>query len=183
MISATKVVHIPIETLDFDDRAFVFRATLRTADLQAIIACQQAGWTKVEVADLMGLSQRQRQNLERLLTLPVPIQAAIDNPADHFGATHGLELSRLSRRYPRLDIPSWIARVNAERLSVSKMKREIGRAHRPTERPRLGSIFNDKATDRDKGVFRFDAVKVVIADLDHRSVLGVKRTGPQPRPR
>lgn len=40
------------------------------------------------------------------------------------------------------------------------------RAHRLTEPPRLGSIFNDKATDRDKGVFRFDAVKVVVADLD-----------------
>jgi hypothetical protein len=53
-------------------------------------------------------------------------------------------------------------------MSVTKMKREIGRAHKPTTPPPLGSIFNDKATDVAKGVFRFDAVKVVVADLDEQ---------------
>jgi hypothetical protein len=42
---------------------------------------------------------------------------------------------------------------------------DIGRAHKPTHR-RLGSIFNENATDKARGVFRLDAVKVVVADLD-----------------
>jgi ParB/RepB/Spo0J family partition protein len=132
----------------------------------AIISCDLAGWSGVDVAELMGLGVRQRQNLKRLLTLPEPIIAAIDSPDHHCGATHGIELGRLVRRYPQLDLGHWIARVDAERLSVARMKREVSRACRPPEPPRLRTIFNDKATDKAKGVFRFDAVKVVVSELD-----------------
>jgi ParB/RepB/Spo0J family partition protein len=133
-----------------------------------ILRYQQAGWTSFDIAELMGLRRRQLLNIRSLLDLPTSIQAAIDNPDHHFGATHGIELGRLLRSYPQLDIAGWISRVNDERLSVAKMKREVGRAHKPTTPPPLGSIFNDKATDRAKGIFRFDAVKVVVADLDNQ---------------
>jgi len=127
---------------------------------------QQSGWTSFDIAELMGLRRRQLLYIRSLLDLPAPIQAAIDDPDDHFSATHGIELGRLQRKYPQIDLPTWIARVNGECMSVSKMKRDIGRAYRPTTKPRLGSIFNESATDKSGGVFRFDAVKVVVADLD-----------------
>lgn len=246
MISATEVSQIGITKLVFEDQAFMFRATLRTSDLEAsiavegqqipiivrpatdpgryqiisgfrratamralgyeriaaivrldldddetafraaiieneqrqtysdidralaVIAYEKAGWSSVEVADLMGLKERQKRNLKKLLTLPAAIQAAIDDPEDHFGATHGIELGRLARKYPDIDLDSWIARVNEERMSVAKMKVEVGRAHKPKGRPRLGSIFNDKATDRAEGVYRLDAVKIVPAELDEQ---------------
>ena len=127
----------------------------------AIIRYEQAGWTRVEVADLMGLSERQKNNLKRLISLPEAVQTAIDDPDDHCSATHGLVLGQLARRYP--DLEHWVATINRDQLSVTQLRRAI---HKPTTPPRLGSIFNDKATDRGKGVFRFDAVKVVVADLD-----------------
>ncbi len=133
-----------------------------------ILRYQQAGWTSFDIADLMGLRRRQLLYIRSLLDLPAPIQSAIDDPDDHFSATHGIELGRLQRKYPQIDLPTWIARVDQERMSVAKMKREIGRAYRPTTRLRLGSIFNESATDKAGGVFRFDAVKVVVAQLDEQ---------------
>ena len=132
----------------------------------AIIRYEQAGWTSVEVADLMGLSEHQKSNLERLLTLPDVVQAAIDDPDDHCSATHGLVFGRLARRYPDLDVEHWVAAINHDLLSVAQLRRAIHEAHKPGSPPRLGSIFNGKATDKAKGVFRFDAVKVVVAELD-----------------
>ena len=180
--SAIKALGLPtvaaIIRRDLDDDQAAFRASIieneqrsTYSDIDralAILRCEQAGWTGLEVAELMGLHKRQKNNLKLLLTLPAPIQAAIDDPDDHFSATHGIELGRLQRRYPQIDLPAWITRVNQERLSVSKMKRDVGRAHKPTTPPRLGSIFNDTATDRAHGVFRFDAVKVVVTDLDEQ---------------
>jgi ParB/RepB/Spo0J family partition protein len=246
MIQSTEVVHIPLAEIDLDDRSFMFRVALRTADLQesiaaegqqipiivrptvdgrgyqlisgyrratamrelgldsiaaivrhdldddelafraaiieneqrqtysdidralAIIRYQQAGWSAVEVQELMGLGRRQRFNLMTLLTLSQAVQAAIDDPGDHFGATHGLALNQLARRYPQLDEEHWIARVNAERISVAKLRRAVHKEYRPAGPPKIGSIFNDQATDRANGVYRFDAVKVVIAQLDQQ---------------
>jgi len=244
MIRYTEYANLPIAKLDFDERTFMFRVTLRLAGLQASIAAEgqqipivvrpsvggeafqiisgfrrasamrglgldtiaaivrhdldddelafraaiieneqrqtysdidralaiiryeQAGWSSVEVADLMGLSERQKSNLKRLLTLPDTVQAAIDDPDDHCSATHGLVLGQLARRYADLDVEHWVATINRDQLSVTKLRRAIHQAHKPAGRPRLGSIFSDTATDRAKGVYRFDAVKVVVAELD-----------------
>jgi hypothetical protein len=78
-----------------DDRSFMFRATLRTADLQA----------------------------------------AIDDPKDHFGATHGLALGQLARRYPELVVEPRNVCVNAEQLSVSKLRRRCTRSTSPPAHP------------------------------------------------
>jgi len=42
----------------------------------------------------------------------------------------------------------------------------VHKANKPTGHQPLGSVFNATATDKAAGVYRFDAVKVVIADLD-----------------
>ncbi len=181
-VSAIRMLGFPtvaaIIRRDLDDDQDAFRAAIIENEQRAtysdidralaIIRCEQAGWRGLDVAALMGLRKRQKNNLKILLTLPEPVQAAIDDPDDHFSATHGIELGRLHRRYPQLDLPTWIARVNRERLSVVKMKREVNHACRPTSRPRLGSIFNESTTDRERGVFRFDAVKVVVGELDEQ---------------
>jgi ParB/RepB/Spo0J family partition protein len=251
VIPSSNIAHLPIVSLDFDDRSYVFRATLRTADLRASIAVEgqqipiivrpgprsdryqivsgfrratamrelgletiaaivrtdlddeaafraaivenelrqtysdidralaiiryeQAGWSGVEVADLMGLKERQKFNLKRLLTLPESVQDAIDDPEDHCTATHGLVLGQLGRRYPDLEFERWLVVINRERLSVTQLRRAVHRAHKSAEAPRLGSIFNDKACDREKGVYRLDAVKVVIPDLDEQERMQLK---------
>ncbi len=246
MIPVSEVVKIALENLAYEDRSFMFRATLRVADLKASIAAEgqqipiivrpspaadtyqivsgfrratamrelgfdtiaaivrhdleddelafraaiieneqrqtysdidralaiiryeQAGWSSVEVADLMGLRERQKRNLKRLLTLPEPIQIAIDDPSDHCTATHGLVLGQLLHRYPDLEVERWVAAINQQRLSVTQLRRAVHKVHKPRGHQPLGSIFNDKATDKAAGVFRFDAVKVVVADLDER---------------
>ena len=70
--------------------------------------------------------------------------------------------------YPQLVVREWIDRVNAERMSVAKMKREANRAFRPTEPPPLGSMFNEQATDKARSVFRLDAIRIVVAELDEQ---------------
>jgi len=116
----------------------------------------------------MGLSERQKSNIKRLLTLPEAVQAAIDDPDDHCSATHGLVLGQLARRYPELDVEQWVTTINRDQLSVTQLRRAVHKAHKPVGRPRLGSIFGDTATDRDKGEYRFDAVKVVVSELDEQ---------------
>ena len=75
---------------DLDDDELAFRAAIieneqrqTCSDIDralAIIRYEQASWTSVEVADLMGLSERQKSKLKRLLTLPEAVQASIDDP-------------------------------------------------------------------------------------------------------
>jgi len=135
---------------DLDDDELAFRAAIieneqrqTYSDIDralAIIRYELAGWSSVEVA--------------------------IDDPDDHCSATHGLVLGQLARRYPDLDVEHWVGTLNHDQLSVTQLRRAIHKALEPTTPPCLGSIFNDKATDRSKGVFRFDAVKVVVAELD-----------------
>ena len=72
---------------DLDDDELAFRAAIieneqrqTYSDIDralAILRYEQAGWSSVDVADLMGLRERQKYNLKRLLTLPEAVQAAI----------------------------------------------------------------------------------------------------------
>jgi len=122
-----------------------------------ILRYQQAGWTSFDIAELLGLRKRQAQNIRSLLDLSAPIIAAIDDsddpddPDDHCSATHGLVLGQLARRYPDLDVEQWVTTINRDQLSVTQLRRAVHKAHKPTERPRLGSIFSETATDRDGG--------------------------------
>ncbi len=113
----------------------------------------------------MGLKRRQKYNLKALLALPARVRQAIDDPDDHFGATHGIALGQLAKKYPQLDVQRWVDAVNQQRLSVLRMKRAINMAHRPPGPEPLGSICNPTDTEKQGGVFRFRAVKVVVAEL------------------
>ncbi len=67
--------------------------------------------------------------------------------------------------------PSWIWNTGsrsstASSSPVTQLRRAIHKVHKVAGQPRLGSIYNERATDKSKGVFRLDAVKVVIAELD-----------------
>ncbi len=130
-----------------------------------ILRYQQAGWGGFDIAELMGLGRRQYFNIRSLLELPQPVRDAIADPACHFGATHGIELGRLARRHPGLDVQHWIDVVNERSLSVRRMKREAGQAHRAPGPAALGSIFEKARTDRERGVFRLRAVKIVPDEL------------------
>ena len=130
-----------------------------------ILRYQQAGWRGFDIAELMGLSRRQFFNIRGLLDLPEPIQAAISNPECHFGATHGIELGRLARRFPKLEVQHWIDTVNERCLSVTRLRREVGQAHRTPGPEPLGSIFEKDRTDRERGVFRLRALKIVTEEL------------------
>jgi len=138
----------------------------------AIKAYKDRKYKGREVADLMGLSKRQTQNLQSLLDLPAAVQEAIDDPEQHFGTTHALTLKKLKAQYPTLDYEKWIAQVNADRLSVSRLKLAVGKERAGSAKPAgYGSMFNSKRTDWDSGVVRlsprsFDIDRMSDSDLE-----------------
>lgn len=74
-----------------------------------------------DVAALLGIGVRQKNNLRRLLTLPASAQAAIV-AADHpFSSTHALQLLRAMGRGEMVDIEAWVERIRREQLSVSAL--------------------------------------------------------------
>lgn len=137
------------------DRAYVLHAH------------RSAGYRQVDVAKMMGLSERQERNLEGLLKLPEEVQAAIDDPNQVFKATHALVLRRASGGAENFGWAEWIKRVNDENLSVSALKLRLGRelAKNKPEQSKAPSIFRNSGTDLEGGVIRFSPIKVNISDL------------------
>ncbi len=131
----------------------------------AVLRCDQAGWRGADVARLMGLKERQLRNIRSLLALPLVVQQAIDAPEDHFGATHGIVLGRLARKHERLDFERWVRAVNGRKLSVAQMQQEVAIVHRRRGPPKRRSIFDEKVTDREAGVFRLRSVKLEVEEL------------------
>lgn len=124
------------------------------------------GYKSTEVADLLGLSKRQKNNLRSLLELPKEVQEAIDDPDQNFGATHALLLKRLQgTRYPQLEYGMWIKATNEENLSVAQLVRAVNEEYRKGERPRFDSLFNPRNTDWGKGEVRFKPVKLNIPTM------------------
>jgi len=160
---------------DLDDDEAAFRAAVveneqrkTYSDIDralVILRHQKMGYSSVEVADLMGLSKRQKNNLVSLLALPDVVKEAIDEPDSHFGATHGITLRQLASKYSELEYGKWVDAVNDDGLSVAQLKRAVNEAHKAAGPAPLGSIFNEGATKRNEGVFRLQPVKVVVNDL------------------
>lgn len=168
------VAAIVREDLDDDEAAFRAsvveneqRKTYSDIDRALVIrAHEQAGYSSVEAADLMGLSKRQKNNLKSLLDLPDEVKVAIDDPDSHFSATHGILLRRLATKRPALDVGAIVREVNGKKLSAAQMVRAANKATAgDKKRAGMGSIFNSASTDRAAGVFRLAPVKVVPADL------------------
>lgn len=135
------------------DRAYVMRAY------------QARGFRNTDIGDLMGLKKRQVKYLKSLLDLPEFVQAAIDDEAQHFSATHALSLKRMEKKHRDLDYRAWIAEVNSRGLSVAQLIRAVNAETSPKERKALGSIFNPKASDWGSGMIRFAPVKVDVGGL------------------
>lgn len=241
-IGKGEVEMLPVEELDLDDKTFMFRAVVRTGDLQRSLkeegqqipiivrrtqgkkkfqiisgfrrtqAAIRLGWKEVaaivrtglsdeeafraavlentarktysdidrayiirayrarghggeEVAKLMGLTDRQVRNLLSLLELPDEVQAAIDDPEQHFSTTHALTLKKLKAVLPKLDYNQWVAVVNEEKLSVSQLKRRVKKEHGGEGKAGFETLFQPKGTDWRKGEVRFAPVKVVIGEM------------------
>ena len=257
LVGPTRVQHLPLERLDFDDETFRFRAALRIGPLRASIAsqgqqlpivvrkrgggrpvnyqivsgfrratamralgaptiaaivredleddevafrasvlenCQRKtysdldralviksyedrGYGSVDVAMVMGLSKRQKNNLKSLLNLPDGVREAIDDPDSPFTATHGLVLKQLAGRYPDLSYSHWV-RVVADSpggLSVSRLKRAVNAHHRSQEpRATVGSLFRRSGTRLEQGVFRLQPLKIDVARLSDEEKAGLR---------
>jgi ParB/RepB/Spo0J family partition protein len=118
------------------------------------------------VVTLLKLTPRQQQHILSLLTLPVVAQEAIDDPAQHFSATHGLVLRQLSGKYPDLDWGKWVKEVNDGKLSIRDLRTMVNKEHgsKGTTKAFTG-IFREAGTDAGKGVFHFSPVKVVVGEM------------------
>lgn len=141
------------------------RRTYSDIDRALVIrSYEDRGFGSVDVADLMGLSKRQKNNLRGLLDLPPTVREAIDRPHSPFTATHGLVLKRLKGKYPTLHYGTWIRAVEEGNdglgLSVRQLKRLVNERYRPPEDAGLGSIFRRADTAPDEGVYRLQPVKI-----------------------
>jgi len=162
---------------DLDDDESAFRASVLEnsqrktySDLDralVIKSYEDRGYRSVDVAMVMGLSKRQKNNLKSLLDLPRIVQEAIDDPEGLFTATHGLALKQLKGRYPGLDYGHWVRRVNvSEGLSVSRLKRAVNAHYRSGDtRGDVGSLFRTSDTRLEHGVFRLQPLKIEVARL------------------
>ena len=118
------------------------------------------------VVGLLKLTPRQQQHLLSLLTLPDVVQEAIDEPAQHFTATHGLVLRQLSGKYPDLDWDKWVKAINDGKLSIRDLRKAVVKKHGSDGGGKaFTGVFREKGTDATKGVFRFKPVKVIVGQM------------------
>ena len=154
------------------------RKTYSDIDRALVIrSYEERGYSSVEIADVLGLTERQKRNLKSLLQLPIPVQEAIDDATNRFSATHGLVLNQMSHKYPELDFARWVEQVNqgndGRGLSVAQLRRAINAEHRPDTGTARPSLLRADDTQASAGTFRFNPVRIVVADLsdDDRTAL------------
>ena len=132
----------------------------------AIQALEEAGHRSGEVAELMGLTQRQKNNIRSLLEFPPSVREALDDPERRFSAAHAIVLRQARRRHRGLHYGSWIERIEAEELSVRGLKAAISREYAERGERRFESVFHGDGTDWGKGEVRFAPVKINVGALD-----------------
>jgi ParB/RepB/Spo0J family partition protein len=121
---------------------------------------QDAGYQSFEVAGLMNLTKRQKNNLLSLLELPQEVQSAIGEDGTTFKATHALTLKKLKAKHPKLNYVEWVSRINNENLSISQTIRAVNEALKGKESKKtLPSIFRSDGTDLNSGDVRLRPVK------------------------
>jgi len=177
-LQATTIAAIVRDDLGDDEAAFRAsvlensqRRTYSDIDRALVIkSYEDRGFSSVDVAQLMGLSKRQKNNLRSLLDLPRTVREAIDDPDQPFGATHGLVLKQLKGRFPRLNYGTWVKAVSTGNdgagLSVSQLKRAVNARYREaSQEGTVRSIFRPGDTQVDRGVFRLQPMKIETASL------------------
>ena len=162
---------------DLDDDEAAFRAAIienvqrkgyNDIDRAHVIrAYRTRSYVTRQIADVMGLRERQVQNLQRLLDLPKVVQDFIDDPEKKFEATHALTLARMVVDDAGFDWAKWMELCDSQELSVADLKKEVARELRGTEgkKPAFTSLFNKAATDLAAGVVRFLPGKVEVGKL------------------
>lgn len=112
-----------------------------------IMTYKDRGFSSVDIAHLLGLRKRQKNNLLSLLELPRPVQAALERPHGVFTATHALLLRQAMRRQPQLNCDAWIRRCEDEHLSVAQFRTALNSAGRSRQEGYFTSMFNGAHTD------------------------------------
>lgn len=185
-LGAETIAAIVRDDLEDDEAAFRAsvlensqRKTYSDIDRALVIkSYEDRGYSSVEIAGVLGLTERQKRNLRSLLELPRPVQDAIDDGDHRFTATHGLVLKQMSNKHPDLDLEHWVQEVHqgndGQGLSVAQLRRAINAAYKAEAgaeaRP---ALLRSDDTQAKEGIFRFNPVRVVIADLsrDDRAAL------------
>lgn len=174
-LKAATIAAIVREDLDDEDAAFRAsvlensqRKTYSDIDRGLVIKLyEDRGHTSREIAEVMGLTERQKRNLKSLLDLPKTVQEAIGDPDKKFSATHGLVLKQLKAKFPKLNYGKWVKVVaegnEGQGLSVAQLKRAVAAEYKRDGQSMLGSIFRE--SDAKKGVFRLQPVKVEVEKL------------------
>jgi ParB/RepB/Spo0J family partition protein len=127
---------------------------------------QDSGYKSFEVAELMNLTKRQKNNLLALLDLPAEVQTAIGEEGTTFKATHALTLKKLKAKYPKLHYIEWVTRINNEELSIPQIVRHVNEAFRgASEKKSLPSIFRTDGTNLKIGDVRLRPVKFNAKEL------------------
>ena len=126
---------------------------------------QDRGMGSEEVATLMGLKVRQKNNIMSLLKMPQVVQNALADVNPSFTTTHALLLRQMAGRYEQLDYAYWIRMCLDTGVSISQLKRAINAKYRPQADKGFTTIFNDSATDWDKGEIRLMPIRLSLAAL------------------
>lgn len=134
------------------DRAYVIREY------------EERGHKGTDVATLMGLSKRQKNNLKGLLDLPKEVQHALEKDGK-FKATHALLVKKLKKKYPHLDYGRWIRLCDEEDLSVAQLTRRVNEAYRGADAKGFMGLFNAKGTNAEGGMFRFKPLRVDLGKM------------------
>ena len=150
---ASVLENVARKTYSDIDRAYIIRRH------------RDEGHTGFTPAGLMNLTDRQQRNLLSLLDLPEVVQQAIDSEIGPFKTTHALTLRKLKGRYKQLDYAEWVARVNAENLSISQLIRRVNEAQRGLTERHAPSIFRTDGTDLASGKIRLRPVKFDLATM------------------
>ena len=151
---ASVLENIARKTYTDIDRAYIIRRT------------QESRYQSFEVAGLMGLSKRQKNNLLSLLELPAEVQAALSEDGRAFTTTHALTFRKLKQRHRGLNWGDWITRVESEGLSIPQMTRAINASvKRRVEKAPMESIFLGGGTDAERGLFRLRPLKIDVSTL------------------
>jgi len=124
---------------------------------------------------VMGLRDRQVQNLKRLLDLPESVRAEIADTARKFDATHALTLARIADGDEDFDWAKWMELCHSKELSVSKLKAKAAKEKREKDgKAAFTSLFNKAATDLAAGVVRFLPGKVEVGKLSEGEKAALK---------
>ena len=115
--------------------------------------------------EVLGLTKRQQRNLLALLTLPKTAQQAIDDPEQHFSASHGLILRQHENKHGDTDWSRWIKAVNDAEMPKRQLTRELNADAGGKGKSGFTGLFRDTGTDVAGGVFRFNPVKIAVAEM------------------